>query len=373
MTRFMLAHLQMGRVDDATILRPDTVQLMHSPSEEALPGFATMAHGFFHETRNGRTFIGHGGDTVYFHTDLGLLPDEGVGIFCSFNSRGRNEAVYGLRKALVDDFLNRYFPATQTSQKFTPLASAASDAHKIAGRYESSRRVEHGFLSVFYLLQQESIGANEDGTVEAPKAFEPGTVRFQEGAPNVWREIGGTRQLALATVNGVKTVVDSENPTAVLQEVPGHRSAPLNLTILLGSALIAIATVVLWPILYLIRRHYGRVLGLRPEAQRPRLILRLAACFAVLWLVCWIVVLTPVLNTQLDFYSAATDPIILSLEIAGLVLLALTVLALWSFWRLCRVETSWLARLGNGAIVAMLLGFSWIGWIGGLIGVNLNY
>ena len=81
MAHFMLAHLQQGRCGDFAMLSPQTAQLMHSPSETVPPGFSTMAHGFFHEIRNGRTVIGHGGDTVFFHTELNLLPEEGVGIF----------------------------------------------------------------------------------------------------------------------------------------------------------------------------------------------------------------------------------------------------------------------------------------------------
>ncbi|HVN46622.1 MAG TPA: serine hydrolase domain-containing protein, partial [Steroidobacteraceae bacterium] len=77
MARFMLAHLGEGRLGDAQLLRSDTTQLMHTPSEPALPGFASMAHGFFHEVRNGHTVIGHGGDTVVFHTELDLLPQDG--------------------------------------------------------------------------------------------------------------------------------------------------------------------------------------------------------------------------------------------------------------------------------------------------------
>jgi len=140
--------------------------------------------------------------------------------------------VYGLRKALIDQFMDRYFPRAPEAQKPATLASAPADAQKIAGRYESSRRIEHGFLSIFYLLQQATINANGDGTIDAPKAFEPGNTRYREVAPNIWREVDGTRQLALESVNGVKTVVDSENPTSVLQEVPGHRAAPFNLTVL---------------------------------------------------------------------------------------------------------------------------------------------
>ena len=84
---------------------------MQSPSEPALTGFGTMAHGFFFENRHGHTLIGHGGDTLVFHTELDLLPEDHVGIFYNFNSRGRDNAVYGLRKALLDDFMDRYFPA----------------------------------------------------------------------------------------------------------------------------------------------------------------------------------------------------------------------------------------------------------------------
>ena len=373
MTRFMLALVQQGSLDSAAILRSETVQTMYSPSAAVPPGFAAMAHGFFRETRNGRTVVGHGGDTVFFHTDFALLPDEGVGIFCSFNSRGRDEAVYGLRKALIDQFMDRYFPRAPEAQKAVTLASAAADAQKIAGRYESSRRIEHGFLSIFYLLQQATIAANSDGTVDAPKAFEPGTARYREVAPDIWREIDGTRQLALENVNGVKTVVDSENPTSVLQEVPGHRAAPFNLTVLAVSLAVAIGTVVLWPILFLFRRRYQRPLVLPVDVRRARLFLRAGAAFDVLWLLGWAFVLTPVLSTQLDVYSTSLDGVIRTLQFAGLLVIALALLGLWSFWRLYRLEKSTLARIGNGLIAAALLGLVWIGWLGGLIGFDVNY
>src|SRR5262249_48120689 len=144
MTRFMMAHLQQGQLGDYRMLSSETTQLMQTPSVPgSLPGFGTMAHGFFYETRNERTVIGHGGDSLFFHTQLDLLPQENVGIFYTFNSRGRDDAVYGLRKALFDDFVNRYFPATSPPQESPALDSAPRDAQNIAGRYESSRRVEH--------------------------------------------------------------------------------------------------------------------------------------------------------------------------------------------------------------------------------------
>jgi hypothetical protein len=81
--------------------------------------------------------IGHGGDTVLFHTELNLLPEEGVGIFYNFNSQGRENAVYGLRKTLFDGFMDRDFPPASPTPDPPALASAAADAQKIAGVYST--------------------------------------------------------------------------------------------------------------------------------------------------------------------------------------------------------------------------------------------
>jgi len=372
MGRFMLANLQQGHLGSYDMLDAQTTQLMHSPSEDALPGFATMAHGFFHETRNGHVLVGHGGDTIFFHTELDVLPAEGVGIFYSFNSRGRDQAVYGLRKAVLDQFMDRYFPAHGTAGQAATLASAAADAQKIAGRYESSRRIEHGFLSVFYLLQQTVIGANPDGSISAPNELEPGEARFREVAPGIWHQIDGTRQLALRNIDGVKTVMDSEDPTSVLQEVPALQAAPLNLTVLVGSFLVLAGAVLLWPISYLVRRHY-RPGAQTVDKQRMRTLLRVAAVYDVTWLLVWSAVLTPVLSVQLDFYSAGHDPLIRTLQIAGLVVIAVAVAGIWGVWRLFKMGVSWPSRIGNGLIAAALVGLVWIGFVGGLLGFNLNY
>ena len=109
--------------------------------------------------KNGHVVIGHGGDTIDFHTEFELMPAEGVGIYYNFNSRGKNDAVYVARAQLLEEFLNRYFPAPKSAQtaRRKTLPTAKQDARAIAGLYESSRRVQHGFLSFFYLLQQTSI------------------------------------------------------------------------------------------------------------------------------------------------------------------------------------------------------------------------
>jgi CubicO group peptidase (beta-lactamase class C family) len=88
MAHFMIAHLQNGRYGGAAILRPDTVRLMQATAYAPVPTMNGMALGFYHEDRNGQRIIGHAGGTLFFHSDLHLFLDAGVGIFVSMNAPG---------------------------------------------------------------------------------------------------------------------------------------------------------------------------------------------------------------------------------------------------------------------------------------------
>ena len=373
MSRFMLAHLQDGHVGDAEILHADTAKRMHSPSEEAPPGFATMAHGFFHEVHNGRTLIGHGGDTIFFHNEFELLPAEGVGIDFTFNSRGRESAVYLAREALFDGFMDRYFPNSAAPVDPPALPTALADAQLIAGRYESSRRVEHGFLSLFYVLQQSVIAANPDGTISVPGLFTPEPVIYREIGPQLWRRAGGTQELMLQTVGGVKTVVDGTDPTSVLQAVPLKRSSVLNLAVLTLACLILMWTLLVWLLSTRLRPPKNLPDDLVPQVRRLRLFLRAAAAFDVLYLLCWFMMLRPTINLELDFYSRSLDPVVAAIQSAGLLAIAAAVLGIWSAWRLSRLNIPRRLRFGGFVTAAALLGVVWIGIIGGLIRFSLNY
>jgi CubicO group peptidase (beta-lactamase class C family) len=86
--RFMIAHLQDGRYGDARILQAATAQLMHARQMAAGPGMNGMALGFFEAKANGHRSIGHGGDTICFHSHLVLVPDLGLGLFVSSSGTG---------------------------------------------------------------------------------------------------------------------------------------------------------------------------------------------------------------------------------------------------------------------------------------------
>ena len=373
MARFMLAHLQDGHVGDAQILQAETAKRMHSPSEDAPPGFAATAHGFLRDLHNGRTVIGHGGDSIFFHNEFELLPTEGVGIEFNFNSRGRGDAVYLAREALFDGFMDRYFPDAAAPVDSPALPTALADAHEIAGRYESSRRVEHGFISIFYVLQQSVISANPDGTISAPSFPETDPVTFKEIGPQLWRRVGGKQQLLLQTIGGVKTVVDSTDATAVLQSVPLRRSASLNLTVLLGSFLVLAVTLVLWLLSRWLKPSRTLSEKIVPLVRRLRLFLRAAVAFDFVYLVAWFMLLRPLLNTELDVYSSSLDSVVRALQFAGLLAIAAAALGVWSAWRLSRLDVPRTSRVWGCIVAVSLLGVVWIGFMGGLFRFSVNY
>jgi CubicO group peptidase (beta-lactamase class C family) len=126
MQRFIIAHLQNGNYEGAEILRPETTQLMHSLQFSPLSGLNGMALGFYEETRNGHRIIGDAGDTQYFHSDLHLIPDAGIGFFISYNSAGKGDI--RAREAVWHAFLDRYFPAIRSRALTFPACLGVNGA-----------------------------------------------------------------------------------------------------------------------------------------------------------------------------------------------------------------------------------------------------
>ena len=96
--------------------------------------------------------IGHGGDTVYFHSDMVLVPDAHVGYFISYNSLGKN--IGGGRGEILRAFMNRYFPNSGEPKVDIDPSTQKSDGRKVSGVYDGTRRGETTFLKLIALLDQ---------------------------------------------------------------------------------------------------------------------------------------------------------------------------------------------------------------------------
>src|SRR6058998_3581534 len=78
MTRFMLAFLQDGSVDGVAILKPETVQQMETRQFELNPMICGLGITFMEYWSDPVRVIAHGGDTLWFHSDMILVPEAHV-------------------------------------------------------------------------------------------------------------------------------------------------------------------------------------------------------------------------------------------------------------------------------------------------------
>ncbi|HWU91776.1 MAG TPA: serine hydrolase domain-containing protein, partial [Sphingomicrobium sp.] len=178
MGKFMIAQLANG----GPLLNPATAQLMHGRQWNAYSALPGMALGFYHEDRNGLNIIGHGGDTIFMHSDLHLFLDKNVGLFVSMNSAGKNAAVHPLREQLFEDFTDRYFPAP--AQNLPTASTAKAHGKALSGHYVSSRAGGFNFTRLLALLGETKVSVDKDGNMTASTVTDP------SGAPRQWREVG---------------------------------------------------------------------------------------------------------------------------------------------------------------------------------------
>ena len=286
MTHFIIAHLQNGKYGDAQILRPETAELMHSRQFAAHPAMNGMALGFYEETRNGHRIIGHGGDTVYFHSDLHLMPDAGIGFFVSYNSPGKGDI--SERTALWEKFLDRYFPYPAPAA--TPVSTAAADAREVSGRYLSSRRSQGNLLEALNPFGEVKVSGHSDGSisVEELKDFNGEPKKLHEIAPLVYRDVNGQDKVAFKRDANGKLYFAIDFPFFIFQRVGGAQGKLFNMVVLVGSLAIMLLAIVFWPVAALVRRHYGRKLNLTRRERRLRIATRLVCLVDLIFVGCFV-------------------------------------------------------------------------------------
>ena len=255
MAKFMIAHLQDGN----GILKPETAKLMHDRLLPQDPSMNSMAHGFYEESKNGLRIIGHGGDTIAFHSDLHLIKEKNVGFFISYNSGGKGEA--SSRTMIWEALLDRYYPYTIPQGDST---NAKEEAQSVAGNYESSRRSETSFFNMASLLGQAAVTPTEDGKLIIPAFTDPNGVpkKFVRIAPMTFRDENGQDKVMFKpNANGdMRMLLDY--PFMTFERVGLGRNGKIMLPVLVISLAIMALTLILTPVAWIVRRRFGQKLEL---------------------------------------------------------------------------------------------------------------
>jgi len=371
MARFMLAHLQDGQLGDGRILRPETTRLMHSRLFALDPAANGMCYGFYEESRNGRRIIGHGGDTVYFHSDLHLIPDAGVGFFVSHNSLGRGNPLP--RTTLWEALLDRYFPDSTPASP--TLGTAKEDAKTVSGTYMLSRRSDTSFLKAATLIGEFSVSATEDGAIEIAQLAGPNgkPKRWREVAPMTFIEDTGQDKLIFKPDQNGRMQLILPYPFFVGQRVGLFENNKVLLPVIVISLLIMLLTLVLWPVAWFVRRHYGHKLTLTPIERRLRMAVRIVLALDLLFIVA-LICLVIYGETHLDVFSDRGNIWFHLIQVIGVLGAIGTLVVLYNAvqsWR-NREKRIW-GKLQATLFVLACLGVLWFSFAGNLLHFSSSY
>jgi len=371
MAQFMMAHLQDGQLGNARILKPETARLMHSRLFALDEGANGMCYGFYEESRNGHRIIGHGGDTFYFHSDLHLILDANVGFFISYNSAGKGET--SPRTMLWNALLDRYFPYTAPSVQ-TP-ASATDDAKTVSGHYILSRRSEKSFLKAASLLGEFTVAPAKDGKIEVAE------LTNSNGKPKQWREVAnmtfveedGQDKLIFKRDQNNRMQMILPYPFFTGQAVGLYENKKVLLPVVGVSLVLMLLTILLWPVAWFVRRHYGGKLELTPRDRQLRFGVRIVLLLDLIFLVAMTGLVTYGLE-HLWIFSDRGNTWFRLVQFVGIVGATGTLIVLYNAIRswMDKRKRIW-GKLQATILVLACFGFLWFALAGNLLHFASSY
>jgi len=349
---------------------------MHGTPLTIVPAVNRMLLGFYETNRNGHRAIAHGGDTFWFHSDLHLFIDDGVGIFISMNSPGKDGAAGPIRSALFEQFADRYFPAEPPAGRVDPK-TAHEHALMMAGTYESSRRSQSNFFSTTDLLGPAKVVVNPDTTISLGilTALNGEPKRWRERAPFVWQEVNGKNVLGAKTEAGRVAMFsgDEISPFMMFLPVPLWRS-PAWLSPLAGvSVAVLVLTLILWPVAALVRRRYQAPFPYEGAEAAAHRWTRLTALAVVILLVAWAWQLKRMLS-DVAALTPKSEPILWALQLLGLVaFFGAAAVTLWNARLAWAGKRRWTGKVWSAVLALASVSLLYTALVFKLIAFDVNF
>jgi hypothetical protein len=318
--------------------------------------------------------IAHGGDTVYFHSDMILVPDAHLGYFLSYNSLGKN--VGGGRGEVWQSLVDRYFPGATQPKADLDSDMAKSDGRAVSGLYEGTRRAETTFLRMLSLVDQFSVSSDKEGVlqVEGMKNQSGELKRWRAIAPLIYRERDGLERIGFR--RDASGAVSEMLPFPAIyegQRVPWYKGKIFIGLVFGGSLLLALLTVLLWPVAVIIRKRYQRPL-FSTKSDRVLYFLSRIVCFAqVVFILAPIVMLSQGLE-HIVILGDAINPWLRAFHIVGWVLMAGVVLLIIAAVRFVRLPAHGLWFRAHAILLAIGgIAFAVFAWQYNLLDASLKF
>lgn len=253
MVRFGQAILNGGELDGKRILKAETVKEMLTPNFSHDDRTTAMLLGFYETDYNGHRVVGHGGDTIYFHSYLGIDHEADLVFFVSFAAGGGSPTRSAFAPALYDQFFPRKEPPPVPPEDFLERGG------KFAGNYGFWRGNFSKIEKAFSLGSAIQIAPTEDNTLLV--AFAGGAKQYVEVEKNLFRELDAN--VSLVAGISPRLIAFQENEAGAItgfvfdglpfmsaRKLPSYETANFNFAFLGLSLLIFLAVV--------LRRWYQR-------------------------------------------------------------------------------------------------------------------
>ncbi|MBG9942721.1 serine hydrolase domain-containing protein [Brevibacillus formosus] len=146
---YMIAHLSGGSYNGTSLLKPETVQLMHAQQFAAHKRMHGIGYGFFKgETKNGIPTLWANGGIDGFISKMVLIPSESIGIFVAVNA---THPGLELHSKVVNAFTDKLL-TEQVRKPLTPVDGTIDEMRKLEGQYLLTLTPENGWGKGLRLL-----------------------------------------------------------------------------------------------------------------------------------------------------------------------------------------------------------------------------
>jgi len=241
MVKFGQAILNGGELNGQRILKEATVKEMLTRNFSHDDRLLGMALGFYEGDYEGTNVIGHGGDTQYFHSYLGIDRENDMTFFTSFAGGGGS----AVRSLLFPAFYQEFLPRQEEPP--VPPADFADRVGNYAGSY--------GFWRSNFSTLEKALGL-AGGVQVAPTtnntlmvAFAGKTKEYAEVEKNLFRETSPLVSLAPGISPRLLAFQENDKgqitgfvmdglPFMSLRKLPGYATGNFNLSLLGLSMLI---------------------------------------------------------------------------------------------------------------------------------------
>ena len=237
MSRYMLLLLGNGTIDGKTIYSQRTAQAFRTPMYRPATDAAGWNAGFQDIPLPGdRRGFGHAGDTLWFHSNLVVVPDLNMGIFIAVNTDTGADLPSEVPSAIIERFYSPP-PAVPVTR---PLSA---DAAKIyVGDYLGARRAYRSLEAfVTRIIRSASVRATPDGQL-ALMSDSKSTLWNATDRPGVFKAVDGPELLVFEVTDGRAVRFYSPGGSSAYERVGFPYGSGLLIWIVSLATLASIAT-----------------------------------------------------------------------------------------------------------------------------------